>query len=40
MEKRLNLLFLPKNNRDTSLTDIAAKVYNALLLNHIKPKIE
>ena len=33
-------LGIPKNYRSTTLTDKASKVYNALLLNRIKPEIE
>ena len=46
MGKRLHPLFpkkgnlgITKNDRDITLTAIAAKVYNALLLNHIWPGI-
>ena len=31
---------LAKNNRDITLTSIAAKIYNALLRNRIEPKID
>ena len=48
MDKRLysplslrNVTFgIAKNYRGTTLTSIEAKVYNALLLNHIEPEIE
>ena len=33
-------LGLAKNYRDITLTSIAAKIYNALLRNHIEPKID
>ena len=33
-------LRLAKNNRGITLTSIAAKIYNALLSNHIEPKID
>ena len=33
-------LGLAKNNRDITLTSIAAKIYNALLRNRIEPKID
>ena len=33
-------LWLVKNYRGITLTSIAAKIYNALLCNHIGPKIE
>ena len=33
-------LGIAKNNRDITITSIAAKIYNALLLNQIKSEIE
>ena len=36
--KKGNLKFA-KNNRGITLTSIASKIYNALLRNHIEPKI-
>ena len=33
-------LELAKNYRGITLTSIAAKIYNALLRNHIEPKID
>ena len=33
-------LRIAKNYRDITLTSIAAKIYNVLLLNRIKPEIE
>ena len=47
MDKRFYILPFPKkanlgitDHRGITLTDISAKVYNALLLNHIKPETE
>ena len=48
MDERLHPLLFPKkgnlritkNYRGITLTAIAAKVYNTLLLNHIQPKIQ
>ena len=39
-QKAASFLSLIKYYRSITLTDIAAKIYNALLLNHFKPEID